>query len=54
VAAGTIAAARLVVVDAIDDKAAEFYQHHGFVPSPDDAHHLVQKLSDIARSLAST
>jgi GNAT superfamily N-acetyltransferase len=51
VAAGTIAAARLVVVDAIDDNAAEFYQHHGFVPSPDDAHHLVQKLSDIAKSL---
>ena len=51
VAAGTIAAARLVVVDAIDDNAAEFYQHHGFVPSPDDPHHLVQKLSDIAKAL---
>lgn len=54
VAAGTIAAARLVVVDAIDDNAAEFYRHHGFVPNPDDAHHLVQKLSDIARSLGTT
>lgn len=54
VAAGTIAAARLVVVHAIDDNAAEFYHHHGFVPSPDDAHHLVQKLSDIAGSLGTT
>lgn len=51
VAAGTIAAARLVVVHAIDDNAAELYQHHSFLPSPDDAHHLVQKLSDIAKSL---
>lgn len=51
VAASTIAAARLVVVHAIDDNAAEFYQHHGFLPSPDDAHHLVQKISDIATSL---
>jgi len=51
VAAGTIAAARLVVVHAIDDSAAEFYQHHGFIPSPDDAHHLVQRINDIARSL---
>lgn len=51
IAAGTIAAARLVVVHAIDDNAAELYQHHSFLPSPDDAHHLVQKLSDIAKSL---
>lgn len=51
VAAGSIAAARLVVVEAIDDNAAEFYEHHGFLPSPDEPHMLVQKLSDIARSL---
>ncbi|MCB0978961.1 MAG: GNAT family N-acetyltransferase [Acidimicrobiales bacterium] len=51
VAAGSIAAARLIVVDAIDDNAADFYEHHGFLPSPDDPHLLVQKLSDIARSL---
>ena len=51
VAAGSIAAARLVVVHAIDDAAASFYEHHGFVPSPDEPHHLVQKLGDIQRSL---
>lgn len=54
VAAGTIAAARLVVVEAIDDHAADFYQHHGFVPNPEDAHQLVLKISDIAKSLGLT
>lgn len=53
-AAAAIAAARLVVVHAIDDHAAEFYQHHGFIPSPDEPHHLVQKISDIAASLDTT
>lgn len=30
--AGRVVAARLLVVDAIDDQAASFYQHHGFIP----------------------
>jgi hypothetical protein len=34
VAAGEAAAARLVVVDAIDDEAAKFYVHYGFIPAP--------------------
>lgn len=51
VSASAIAAARLVVVHAIDDNAAAFYTHHGFVASPKDPHHLVQKVSDIAVSL---
>lgn len=51
VAAGRIAAARLVVVQAIDDGAASFYEHHGFVAGPDDPHLLVQKVSDVAHSL---
>ena len=34
VAAGEAAAARLVVVDAIDDQAATFYAHHGFGNAP--------------------
>ena len=32
VAAGEAAAARLVVVDAIDERSAGFYARHGFVP----------------------
>ncbi len=34
VAAGEAGAARLVVVDAVDDDAARFYEAHGFVPLP--------------------
>ncbi len=50
-AAADIAAARLVVVDAIDAKAASFYRHHGFQPVPSNPHRLVQKVTDIARAL---
>ena len=32
VAAGEAAAARLIVVDAVDEDAARFYARHGFVP----------------------
>lgn len=51
-AAADIAAARVVVVDAIDDRAAAFYVHHGFTPIPGDPHRLVQKMSDIHRALS--
>ena len=51
-AAADIAAARLVVVDAINSAAVAFYQHHGFVPVPGDPYRLVQKVSDIAAALA--
>jgi GNAT superfamily N-acetyltransferase len=40
-------AARLVVVDAIDDRAAGFYEHFGFQEVP-GTRRLVQKVSDIA------
>jgi GNAT superfamily N-acetyltransferase len=50
-AAADIAAARLVVVDAINPTAASFYRHHGFRPVPDNPHRLVQKMSDIAAAL---
>lgn len=43
-------AARFVVVDAIDDAAVAFYQHHGFRRIP-GTHRLVQKLSDVAAAL---
>ncbi len=52
VAAAEIAAARVVVVDAIDSSAAAFYEHHGFVGVPDNANRLVQKISYIAAALA--
>ena len=50
-AASDIAAARLVVVDAISAIAAAFYEHHGFTPIPENPNRLVQKMSDIASAL---
>ena len=50
-AASDIAAARLVVVDAVNAEAAAFYHHHGFTPIPDTPHRLVQKMSDISAAL---
>jgi len=50
-AAADIAAARVVVVDAIDADAAAFYGHHGFTAVPDNPNRLVQKVSDIAAAL---
>lgn len=51
VQASEVAAARLVVVDAIDDAAATFYEHHGFVALPGNRQCLVQKISDVAVAL---
>lgn len=52
VSAGEIVAARYIVVDAIDDKALDFYQRHGFIPlPPPSALRLVMKCSDAAASL---
>ncbi len=50
-AASDIAAARVVVVDAISARAAAFYEHHGFTLIPDNPNRLVQKMSDIASAL---
>ena len=50
-AASDIAAARLVVVDAISREAAAFYEHHGFTPIPENPNRLVQNMSDIAHAL---
>lgn len=52
-AASRLAGARVVVVDAIDARAASFYVHHGFQPVPDNPFRLVQKMSDIAAALGS-
>ena len=51
VTASDTAAARVVVVDAIDEPAARFYIRHGFMVVPGDHHRLVQKMSDIAAAL---
>jgi GNAT superfamily N-acetyltransferase len=51
VQASEVAAARLVVVDAIDEAAVAFYEHHGFTAVPGNRQRLVQKISDIAAAL---
>lgn len=50
VVATDIVAARFVVVDALHERAAGFYEHHGFRRIP-GSRRLVQKVSDIAASL---
>ena len=50
-AAARTAGGKLVIVDAIDDDAARFYEHHNFMPLPGKPHRLVQKLSTIAKAL---
>lgn len=52
VAASEAAAARLVVVDAIHDDAAAFYQRWGFIDTPDNPRRLDRKMSDLRASLA--
>lgn len=51
VAAGDAAAARLVVVDAIDDAAARFYAHHGFLAVPEHPMRLYRRIKDVRASL---
>jgi GNAT superfamily N-acetyltransferase len=50
VEATNIVAARFVVVDALHERAAAFYEHHGFSRIPDTLR-LIQKISDIAAAL---
>ncbi len=45
------AGGRLVIVDAIDDAARCFYEHHDFVLLPGDDRRLVLKLSTAAKAL---
>lgn len=51
VTAGEAAAARLVVVDAIDTAAASFYAHHGFVAVAEHPQRLYRRMKDIRASL---
>ena len=45
------AGGRVVLVDAIDDDARAFYEHHDFQPIPDQPRRLVMKLSTAAKAL---
>jgi predicted N-acetyltransferase YhbS len=51
VAAGEHAAARLVIVDAIDDQAVAFYRRHGFTAAPEQELRLYRRTKDIRASL---
>lgn len=51
VTAGEAAAARLVVVDAIDDGAVRFYERFGFVAVPDHPYRLYRRTKDVRASL---
>lgn len=46
-----IAGGRLIVVDAIDDSARRFYEHHGFRAAPTRPVRLFRKASDVASAL---
>jgi hypothetical protein len=43
---------RALIVNAIDDEVAAFWQRRGFLPSTDDALLLFRSIADIAASLA--
>lgn len=51
VAAGEAAAARLVVVDAIDESAARFYERYGFIRAPEHPLRLYRRMKDLRASL---
>jgi GNAT superfamily N-acetyltransferase len=51
VTAARSAGGRLVVVDAVDSNAADFYRAHNFQPSPTDTRRLIMKISTTARAL---
>ncbi len=46
-----IAGGRLIVVDAIDDSTARFYEHHGFREAPSRPARLFRKASDVAAAI---
>lgn len=54
VAASDAAAARLVIVDAIDESAAAFYRKWGFIGVPENPLRLYRKISDVRRALQDT
>jgi hypothetical protein len=49
--AARIAGGKVIVVDAIDESAARFYEHHDFEATPVNPGRLAKKLSSIAAAL---
>lgn len=50
-AAADIIGARIFAVEALDDKAKQFYLRYDFVPSPTDPLHLIMLINDIRRTV---
>ncbi|MBS0273030.1 MAG: GNAT family N-acetyltransferase [Proteobacteria bacterium] len=50
-AASEIAGARAIIAHAIDDEAARFYRHHGFVPSPLGEHIMLLPMEMARKAL---
>lgn len=50
--AATLIGGRALMVNAIDDEAAEFWSRRGFIASKDDPHVLFRAIADIAASFA--
>lgn len=50
--AARLVGGRALIVNAVDDEAAAFWQRRGFVPSRDDPMILFRSIADIAASLA--
>lgn len=49
--AARVAGGRVIIVDAIDDGAKRFYEHHDFQPLPSNDQRLVLKLGTVAKGL---
>jgi ribosomal protein S18 acetylase RimI-like enzyme len=54
IVAGEVAAARLIVVDDVDEDAAAFYQRYGFVRTPENPLRLYRRMKDVRASLDSS
>lgn len=50
--AAEIGGIRALLVHALDDEAARFYQHHGFMPSPSDPATLMITLKDARKAIS--
>jgi GNAT superfamily N-acetyltransferase len=51
VAGAQLVGGRTLLVNALDEEAAVYWRHHGFIPSQDDPFILFRSISDIAASL---
>ncbi|MGJ6965534.1 GNAT family N-acetyltransferase [Streptosporangium sp. G11] len=54
VSASETAGGRVIVVDAIDGRAADFYASHGFTPVKNDSHRLVMKMATARAALSAS